>query len=246
MSYFKKKEIFKFVESKDNNQNIVKIIIPVKKLYFNYEKQYFDSYLEDCEFTIVEEWKELYFRGKPSGYMISNLGQVKKPNGEIAPLYYDKDGYTRFCLYIPRNHPVYKNNKRIAYPYKTHRAVAELFITNPNPTEYDIVMHLNDIPDCNYVVNLRWGSAQENMDDKKYSGRSKYLKGEEKPDSIFSEKDAKDICNLLYNENITKKSDIIKKLGYENRDSVFLKSFSNLIANIKRGHCWKYISDQYK
>ena len=224
---------------------MIDVVIPVKTIYFDYKSKKYKSYLTDEHYTVSEVWKQLYFRNKPSGYMISNLGHVKKPDGTDAPLYYDKNGYTRFCLYIPKNNPIYRNTKRIAYPYKTHRAVAELFVVNPDPTEYDIVMHLNDIPDCNISMNLRWGTAQDNMNDKKISGRSRYLRGEEKSDSLFSEKDAKDICNLIYNEGLQKKSDIIKAMGYQYRDLIFLKSYKNLIKNIKSGHCWKHIRDMY-
>lgn len=224
----------------------VEVVIPVKEIYLNKKKNKFKSCLVYERKLITEEWKELYFRGKPSGYMVSNLGQVKKPDGTISPLYYDKDGYTRFCLYIPRNHPVYKNRKRIAYPYKTHRAVAELFVVNPDPSEREIVMHLNDIPDCNIYLNLRWGTPQENMDDKKMSGRSRYLHGEEKSDSLFSEKDVRDVCEMIYNRGLEKKSDIIYALGYQDRNEIFIRSFKNLIKNIKSGHCWKYIRDEYE
>lgn len=221
------------------------VLLPYKKIYFNMIKNKYESMLF-YEFVLIEEeWKELYFQNKPSGYMISNLGQVKKPDGTDAPLYYDKDGYTRFCLYIPKNNPIYKNKKRIAYPYKTHRAVASLFVTNKNPNENELVMHKNDIRDCNIYLNLKWGTSKENMDDKFYSGRSKYLIGAEKSESLFSEKDAKDICHVIYDLNITKKSEIIKYLGYQDRNEIFLKSYGNLIQNIKRGHCWKYIRDQY-
>ena len=194
---------------------------------------------------VKEEWKELIFKGKPSGYKISNLGDVKKPDGTPSPLYYDKDGYTRFCLYIPKNNEVYKNDKRIAYPYKTHRAVAELFVHNPNPEKYTLVRHLNDMPDCNFAINLEWGDPQMNMDDKKRAGRSRYLKGEEKVDAIFTEKEVHKLCDVMYNKNITSSSDIIKYLGYTKKSKKFIRQYKTLIANVKRKHCWKFISDQY-
>ena len=78
----------------------VEVVIPVKEIYLNKKKNKFKTYLVYVRKLITEEWKELYFRGKPSGYMVSNLGQVKKPDGTISPLYYDKDGYTRGFVYI--------------------------------------------------------------------------------------------------------------------------------------------------
>lgn len=51
---------------------------------------------------------------------------------------------------------------------------------------------------------------------------------------------------MLIYKNIRKKKDIINILGKSDRDEVYLKSYRNLIANISKGHCWKYISDEYK
>lgn len=44
-----------------------------------------------------------------------------------------------------------------------HRLVAEAFI--PNPHDYPIVRHLNDVPYDNCVSNLAWGTAKDNRDD---------------------------------------------------------------------------------
>lgn len=181
----------------------------MKLFQYNHYKNTFEPVIINQDFEIIEEWKDLYFRNKKSGYSVSNTGKIKRPDGELAKLYYDKDGYTRFCLYIPKNNPIYKNKKAIRYPYKTHRAVAELFVVNPLPTEYDIVLHKNDIHDCNFYMNLLWGTTQMNMDDKKLSNRSRYLRGEEKPDSIFSEKDVREICECLYIKTFVKRRTLL-------------------------------------
>ena len=220
--------------------------IPTKLYEYDFEEKKFVPMMVDLEYDITEEWKELYFRDKPSGYMISNTGKVKKPDGSDSPLYYDKDGYTRFSLYIPKNLPVYKNKRRIAYPYKTHRAVAELFVVNIDPNEYNIVMHKNDIPDCNFAINLQWGTSQMNMDDKAISCRSRYLSGEEKPDSIFTEKDVRKICDCIYKHNITNVDAIMNYCKIGNRSKAYIKSFRNLIHNVKSKHCWKYIISEYE
>jgi hypothetical protein len=106
-------------------------------------------------------------------------------------------------------------------------------------------MHKNDIPDCNVYLNLVWGSYQDNMDDKTNSGRAKYTFGEAKVEAKFTEAEVRKVCECLYQLNITKSKEIIKHLGYETKDESYLKSFKNLIANIKKRHCWVYISDQY-
>ena len=195
-------------------------------------------------FSVNEEWKELSFRNKPSGYRISNLGNVIRPDGKPAALYYDKNGYTRFSLYIEKNNPVYHNKKAIRYAYKTHRAVAELFVENPDPEINTIVLHLNDIPDNNVYLNLKWGSYQDNMTDKILSGRERYLIGTEKPDSKYKIRTIRRICDLIYNEGVDKPSNIIKIMGYP--EDISRESLRVLIKNIKSGHCWKFIRDEYK
>ena len=220
--------------------------IPTKLYEYDVINDKFIPKIVNLDYDIQEDWKELYFRDKPSGYTISNTGKVKKPDGSDAPLYYDKDGYTRFCLYIPKNNSVYKNKHKIAYPYKTHRAVAELFVKNNDPNEYNIVMHRNDIPDCNFAINLQWGTAYMNMKDKTMSGRAYYLSGEEKPDSIFTEKDVRKICNCIYHDGIRKTEHILQRCNISNRSKAYINSFRNLIQNVKRKHCWKYIIDEYE
>ena len=217
--------------------NII-IYLPTKKYIINPKTKKFDSYLYLVKHEFDEVWKDFYFKGFKTGYKVSNLGRVEKPDGNMAKLYYDKDGYTRFCVYIPKGTNEFTKNKAIRYPYKTHRAVAELFIPNPNPEIYKIIMHKNDIPDCNIYLNLDWGTYQENMDDKLYSGHAKYLFGENKVEAKFTESQVRQICDCLYNLNITKSKDIIKYLGYDIKDESFLKSFKILIANIKKRHCW--------
>lgn len=223
----------------------MEITLPRKRFYLDTKKGEFVCYSENDIVDINEEWKELPFRGHMSGYMISNIGRVKGPDGQLRKLYYDKDGYTRFNLYIPKNDPVYKNSEKISYPYKTHRAVAELFVINHDPNTNKLVMHLNDIPDCNIYLNLIWGTGQMNMDDKKNSGRSKYLRGEEKTDHMFTEDIVREVCDIVYNKGIHVKKEIIHELGYDDKSDEWKQSFKNLIHNIIRGHCWKYIRDEY-
>lgn len=224
----------------------MKVIIPVKHSFLNCKTDKFDYYLENREVDIQEEWKEVVIQHdfRP-GLLISNLGNIKYINGTPKNVSYDRDGYQRIAIKIPAHTPGYDNEREKCTTVGVHRLVAMAFVPNQEPETRTLVLHNNDIRDCNVYLNLRWGTPQMNMDDKKYSGRSKYLKGEEKTDSFFTEDIVHQVCDVVYNRGIHTKKDIIEILGYENMPKDRIHSFKNLIHNIINGHCWKYIRDTY-
>ena len=137
------------------------------------------------------------------------------------------------------------NAKRIAYPFKTHRAVALAFVINDDPEKNTVVMHKNDIVDCNFKSNLQWGTHMDNMSDKINKGRLRVLHGSEKPDAFFNEKDVIEICELL-EKGVRSTNDIIAILGKTNMTRPYITKYKNLIANIRKRHCWNFITDKYK
>ena len=95
--------------------------------------------------------KEIWKESAAKGYLISNLGRIKriKTNRIITP---DKEekGYRRLSIII--------NGKK--KHYAVHRLVALAFI--PNPENKSQVDHIDNDKNNNCVNNLRWCSNKEN------------------------------------------------------------------------------------
>ena len=102
----------------------------------------------------MEEWR----RFRDTKYEVSNLGRVRnRETGVILKQQYKYSGrlendYLTVGLYLR------EGKKR----FRTHRLVAEVFISNPeNKPE---VNHKNNKRDDNRAENLEWCSCQENSD----------------------------------------------------------------------------------
>lgn len=66
---------------------------------------------------------------------------------------YDKTGYLKVNL---------MDNNHVRYTKDVHRLVAETFI--PNPENKPTVDHINRVKDDNRVLNLRWATYSEQME----------------------------------------------------------------------------------
>lgn len=118
-----------------------------------------DQYLD-------ERWKPIdgYY-----GYWISNMGRVYGPgrygDGNFLTPTPDRTNH----LYVTLTSP---HGKRRAY---VHVLEAEAFI--PNPNNYPMVRHLDDIPDHNQDLdNLAWGTAYDNIHDSIKNGTALCLR----------------------------------------------------------------------
>lgn len=104
-----------------------------------------------------EEWRDI--KGYEGLYQVSNFGRVKSfpRHGTRSKEEYIMAGgkdYRGYPTVVLR-----KNNK--GKTTKVHRLVAETFI--PNPNNLPQVNHKSGLKNENYVSNLEWISASENM-----------------------------------------------------------------------------------
>lgn len=112
-----------------------------------------------------EIWKDI--KGYEGKYQVSNMGRVKSVErirkGKSGSNVYvpekllkcknDKDGYKE-CALCSGTHKKQKS-------YRVHRLVAEAFL--PNPNNYPIINHRNEIKSDNRVENLEWCTNRYNM-----------------------------------------------------------------------------------
>lgn len=118
-----------------------------------------------------EQWRAV--RGFEDYYEVSDQGRVrsrdrKTPNsltggenlvkGVVLKGRVNRGGYLQFTLSVAQ-----KNTTRTA-----HRLVAQAFI--PNPKGLPLVLHGTNGKEDNSVQNLRWGTARDNMRDKRRDG----------------------------------------------------------------------------
>lgn len=161
-------------------------------------------------------------KSKPE-FSASKCGLVKfNSTGKILKPYQDKDGYLRVANFSA-------NNKK--HYIAVHRAVAEAWVDNPNPSEFNIVNHLDNVKSNNNSSNLEWTSIKLN---RAHSGaKNAYPQGANHPGVKLSVEQVERICELL-------------SLGLRVKDislSTGVDKFN--IYNIKKGKSWRSISSKY-
>lgn len=92
-------------------------------------------------------------------YEINKKGKIRNSFSKyIYKPYLGKKGYYVVSL------PMGKQGK--SKVIRVHKALAETFIPNPKPTEYDTVNHIDENKTNNKLSNLEWCTSSENT--KKY------------------------------------------------------------------------------
>lgn len=92
-------------------------------------------------------------------YEVSSEGHVRRGVRPIKPTS-GNSGHLKVTLYNGSMHGAAARG----WSTHIHRLVALSFI-GPAPSPNSVVRHLNGHPSDNRVENLRWGTAQENVDD---------------------------------------------------------------------------------
>ena len=104
-----------------------------------------------------EEWRAV--PGYEGFYEISNLGRIRNiKKSHILNTYMQKNGYKAIVLCRNKMHK----------HWLVHRLVAQAFI--PNPNNWPVINHINEIKDDNRVGNLEWCTRSYNS---RYGNRVK-------------------------------------------------------------------------
>jgi hypothetical protein len=115
---------------------------------------------------MTEQWRPVL--GMEGLYEVSDLGRVKSlRSGQIIALNKQPAGYMIIHFY----------NRGAHEARYVHRVVLETFV-GPQPPGME-TLHLNNTRDDNRLVNLRWGSKEENERHKEIHGTR--LRGEDCP-----------------------------------------------------------------
>lgn len=173
-----------------------------------------------------EEWKDILYMNKPSGYKISSIGRIGNNKGKNGSWRILKPqmclGYVQYRIHL---------GDSSYFVARANRLVAYAFI--PNPNNYPVAMHKNNIKTDNRVENLKWGTHSDNSKDAHKDGLVNY-------------KPLRCRINMgdFTNKKLTKKQVIAIFNSKENR--IILEKRYNIsqsaITCIKNGKTWGWLT----
>lgn len=103
-------------------------------------------------------------------YVINKEGVVvNSDTGKVRKHCYNERGYPYVNLSVEK----YSQRKCMV-----HRLMAEAFLHNNNPEEFDIVLHLDDDVKNFSIDNLSWGTQKMNMEQSSSTGHYSTVKKE--------------------------------------------------------------------
>lgn len=146
----------------------------------------------------MEEWKQIqdlpvdFYYVSSEGRVktidrIDSIGRYKK--GHIVKQSFDKYGYKRLVFNLV------VDGKGKFYNKLVHQLVAKAFI--PNPKGYKQVNHIDGNKEHNFVSNLEWCNAKQNIRHAFNTGLRKT--GEDTPQARFTNDEVLEIRNMLAN-----------------------------------------------
>lgn len=127
-------------------------------------------------------WKTI--PGYEGLYQISDCGEVRSLHGDeprLLKIGYTRGGYKAIGL----------NKNGVRRTYRINRLVLIAFYGDQPELQ---ACHVNGVRTDNRLENLRWGTAQQNHDDRLRHGT--VMKGEQMPAAILTEKIVKEIREL--------------------------------------------------
>lgn len=138
-----------------------------------------------------EVWKEI--KGFKGLYEVSNMGRVKGLDHKLKA----KDGREWIQDGLLMNNNVNSvgylyvkltdENKKIKNKL-LHRLVAEAFVENPDPDEYDIINHIDEDKNNNVYTNLEWCTQEYNLNYGTFRKRQKETYQKNKKLGLHSDK----------------------------------------------------------
>lgn len=122
--------------------------------------------------TADEEWRAVI--GFEGLYEVSNFGRVRSLNRTLSDGRRWKGQPIKTYANSKAGHQSVKLSRGGSdYQHRqVHRMVAEAFI--PNPNDFPVVRHLDDVPTNNQVSNLAWGTYSDNLYDAIRNGNRLY------------------------------------------------------------------------
>jgi len=155
------------------------------------------------------------------GYTITQDGVIRNSKGKVLKTRVSRAGYSQLSLIDEDGNLIYRT---------VHRLVAITYIPNPENKPY--VNHIDGDKLNNRVDNLEWCTPSENM---LHAARVLGIAtGDNNGNRTIDEKTATKICVLLQEGHTN--HEVARALGVRN----------NIVSNIRRGACWKAVSQNYE
>lgn len=173
-----------------------------------------------------ELWKKICYENHESIYSVSSYGRIRndKRNKILKQRRDKEDGYLYVNLYDGKKH---KN-------FNVHRIVAIAFCIKRNSVEDVHVHHIDSNKDNNKINNLVWVTIEEHLKIHDCLNYYNPLKGEECPNSLYTNSQIEKLCKLMESNLYTNKQ-LSELTGVP----------VSTINSIRCGDIWKSISSKY-